>query len=131
MIIWYFSSNEFIEAGFPPRAAEAFRIATIAADDWQLRHSIKHWRIGLEICTEEGFSPFDERILDVKSRMMKVIKREGDVGAEREVLNEIREQAIQEIKGGNVKNRGNLVALAVSASISLAQVCSVTFEWRI
>lgn len=122
MIIWYFSSNEFLDAGFPPRAAEAFRIAAIAADDWQLRHSIRHWRIGLELAIAHGISPFDDRILNIKGRLMDTIKKEGDVGAEREVLEEIRDQAIQEIHAGNMKDRGKLVSLAVQASMALANV---------
>lgn len=122
MIIWYFSSNEFLDAGFPPRAAEAFRIAAIAADDWQLRHSIRHWRIGLEIAIAHGISPFDDRILNIKGRLMDTIKKEGDVGAEKEVLEEVRDQAIEEIHAGNMKDRGKLVSLAVQASMALANV---------
>jgi hypothetical protein len=122
MIIWYFSSNEFLDAGFAPRAAEAFRIAAIAADDWQLRHSIRYWRAGLEIAIADGISPFDDRILEIKSRLMDTIRKEGDIGAEREVLEEIREQAIQEIRAGNTKDRGKLVSLAVQASMGLANV---------
>jgi hypothetical protein len=125
MIIWYFSSNEFLDAGFPPRAAEAFRIASIAASDWQLPHSIRYWRFGLEIALASGMSPFDERILKIKGRLMETIKREGDVGAEREVLEEIREQALQEIRSGTSNERGKLVALIVQSSISLANVFSL------
>jgi hypothetical protein len=122
MVIWYFSSNEFLDAGFPPRAAEAFRIAAVAADDWQLRHSIRYWRTGLEIAIAHGISPFDDRILKIKARLMDAIRKEGDIGAEREVLEEIRDQALQEIRGGNTKDRGKLVSLAVQANISLANV---------
>ena len=122
MVIWYFSSNEFLDAGFPPRAAEAFRIAAIAADDWQLRHSIRYWRAGLEIAIDHGISPFDDRILEIKSRLMATIRKEGDIGAEREILEEIREQAIQEIRSGNIKDRGKLVSLAVQASMGLSNV---------
>ena len=122
MIVWYYSSNEFLDAGFPPRAAEAFRIASVAADDWQLRHSIKCWRTGLEIALESGISPFDERIMDIKGRLMDTIRKEGDIGAEREVLREIREQAIQEIRAGNTEDRGKLVSFVVQASIGLAKV---------
>ena len=122
MAIWYFSSNEFLDAGFPPRAAEAFRIASLSDDDWQLRHSIRYWRTGLEIALTHGMSPFDERIMKIKGRMMQTIKRDGDIGAEREVLEEIRRQALEEIQGGNVKDRGKLVAYAVQASIGLANV---------
>jgi hypothetical protein len=122
MIIWYFSSNEFLDAGFPPRAAEAFRIASVAADDWQLRHAIRYYRIGLEIAIEHGISPFDDRILKIKGRLMDTIKKEGDVGAERQVLEEIREQCLQEMEAGNVKDRGKLVTLAVQASLSIANV---------
>ena len=86
MIMWYFSSNEFLDAGFPPLAAEAFRIAAIAADDWQLRHSIRCWRAGLDIAIAHGISPFDDRILNIKKRLMDTIRKEGDVGAEREML---------------------------------------------
>jgi hypothetical protein len=123
MIVWYFSSNEFLDAGFPPRAAEAFRIASVAADDWQLRHAIRYWRIGLEIAIAHGISPFDDRILNIKGKLMDTIKKEGDVGAEKEVLEEIREQCLQEIQAGNTKDRGKLVALAVQSSLSLASVC--------
>jgi len=122
MIIWYFSSNEFLDAGFPPRAAEAFRIAAIAADDWQLRHSIRYWRVGLEIAIAHGISPFDDRILNIKGRLMDTIKKEGDVAAEREVLEEIRDQVIQELRAGNMRDRGKLVSLAVQASMALANV---------
>lgn len=122
MIIWYFSSNEFLDAGFPPRAAEAFRIAAIAADDWQLRHAIRYWRVGLEIAIAHGISPFDDRILNIKGRLMDTIKKEGDIGAEREVLEEIRDQVIEEIHAGNMKDRGKLVSLAVQASMALANV---------
>jgi hypothetical protein len=122
MIIWYFSTNEFIEAGFPPRAAEAFRIAAIADDDFQLRHAIRYWRVGLEIAIANGISPFDDRILKIKGRLMETIRKEEDVGAEREVLEEIRDQALQELRVGNEKDRGKLVALAVQAGLSLASV---------
>jgi hypothetical protein len=122
MIIWYFSSNEFLDAGFPPRAAEAFRIAAVAADDWQLKHAIRHWRTGLEIAIAHGISPFDDRILAIKARLMDTIKKEGDVGEERELLEEIRQQALQEIRAGNTKDRGKLVSLAVKAGMSLANV---------
>src|SRR5271169_6008481 len=122
MVIWYFSSNEFLDAGFPPRAAEAFRIAAIAADDGQLRHSIRYWRAGLEIAIAYGISPFDDRILEIKSRLMNTIRKEGDIGAEREVLEEIRDQAIQEIRAGNTEDRGKLVSLAVQASMGLSKV---------
>lgn len=131
MIIWYFSSNEFLDAGFPPRAAEAFRIADIAADDWQLRHSIKYWRVGLEIAIAEGISPFDDRILGIKARLMDTIMKEGDIGAAREVLEETRDQAIQEIKAGNTKDRGKLVALAVDTSMDLASVFLSFFVSRV
>ena len=130
MIIWYFSSNEFLDAGFPPRAAEAFRIAAIAADDWQLRHAIRYWRVGLEIAIAHGISPFDDRILNIKGRLMDTIKKEGDIGAEREVLEEIRDQAIQEIRAGNMKDRGKLVSLAVQASMALANVYTL-YELRL
>jgi hypothetical protein len=122
MIIWYFSSNEFLDDGFPPRAAEAFRIASVAADDWQLRHAIRYWRIGLEIAIAHGISPFDDRILKIKGRLMGTIKKEGDIGAEREVLEEIRVQCLQELQAGNIKDRGKLVSLAVQAGLSLANV---------
>jgi len=122
MVIWYFSSNEFLDAGFPPRAAEAFRIASVAADDWQLRHAIRYYRTGIEITIAHGISPFDERILRIKGKLMDAIKKDGDVGGEREVLEDIKDQALQEIKSGNVKDRGRLVALAVQASLSLANV---------
>src|SRR5277367_828638 len=126
MIIWYFSTNEFIEAGFPPRAAEAFRIAAIADDDFQLRHAIRYWRVGLEIAIANGISPFDDRILKIKGRLMETIRKEEDVGAEREVLEEIRDQALQELRVGNEKDRGKLVSLAVQAGLSLANVfCSL------
>lgn len=55
---------------------------------------------------------------------MDAIKKDGDVGGEREVLEDIKDQALQEIKSGNVKDRGRLVALAVQASLSLANVPS-------
>lgn len=122
MVYWYFSSNEFLDAGFPPRAAEAFRIASVAADDWQLRHAIRYYRKGIEIAIAHGISPFDDRILWIKGKMMSAIKREEDIGLEREVLEEIKEQAVQEIRAGNVQDRGKLVALAVQASLSLAAV---------
>lgn len=122
MVFWYFSSNEFLEAGFPPRAAEAFRIAAVAADDFQLRHSIRYWRTGLEIAIAHGMSPFDDRILAIKARLMDVIKKEGEVGEEREVLEEIRRLALQEVQAGNTKDRGKLMSLAVQATVSLANV---------
>jgi hypothetical protein len=122
MVVWYFSSNEFLDAGFPPRAAEAFRIASIAADDWQLQHAIRYWRLGLEIAIAHGISPFDDRILKVKGRLMDTIRKDEDVAAEREVLEEIRKQALQEIRSGNTKDRGKLVSLAVQASMSLGNV---------
>jgi hypothetical protein len=122
MILWYFSSNEFLDAGFPPRAAESFRIASIAAEDWQLRRAIQYWRRGLEIAIEGGISPFDDRILDIKGRLMNTIKREGDIGAQREVLYEIREQCLQELRAGNVVDRGKLVLLAIKSSLSLGAV---------
>jgi hypothetical protein len=122
MIVWYFSSNEFLDAGFPPRAAEAFRIASIAADDWQLRHAIRYWRLGLEIAIAHGISPFDDRILKIKGRLMDTIRKDEDVAAEREVLEEIREQALHELRSGNTKDRGKLVSLAVQASMSLGNV---------
>jgi hypothetical protein len=122
MIIWYFSSNEFLEAGFPPRAAEAFRIAAVGAEEWQLRHSIRYWRIGLEIAISNGISPFDERIIYIKGRLMDVIRKEGDIGAEIELLEEIKQQAIQEMQAGNVRDRGKLVSYAVQSSMALANV---------
>jgi hypothetical protein len=122
MIIWYFSSNEFLEAGFPPRAAEAFRIAAVGAEEWQLRHSIRYWRIGLENAISNGINPFDERIINIKGRLMDVIRKEGDIGAEIELLEEIKKQAIQEIQAGNVKDRGKLVSYAVQSSMALANV---------
>jgi len=128
MIIWYFSTNEFIEAGFPPRAAEAFRIAAIADDDFQLRHAIRYWRVGLEIAIAHGISPFDERILKIKGRLMETIRKEGDIGAEREVLEEIREQALQEIRAGNKTDRGKLLTLAIQASLSLAKVFGLSLD---
>jgi hypothetical protein len=122
MILWYFSSNEFIDAGFPPRAAEAFRIASVAAEDWQFRHAIRYYRHGIELAIAHGISPFDKRIIWVKGKLMDAIKKEGDIGAERELLGEIKEQAVQEIKAGNIAERGKLTALAVQASLSLAKV---------
>lgn len=122
MVFWYFSSNEFLEAGFPPRAAEAFRIAAVAADDFQLRHSIRYWRTGIEIAIAHGMSPFDDRILAIKARLMDVVKKEGDAGEERELLEEIRRQALQEVQAGNKKDRGKLISLAVQATMSLANV---------
>ena len=122
MVLWSFSTNEFIEAGFPPRAAEAFRIAALADDDFQLRHAIRYWRVGLAIALEHGISPFDERILKIKGRMMETIRKEGDLGAEREVLEEIREQALQELALGNTRDRGKLVTLLVQTGLSLANV---------
>jgi len=122
MIIWYYSSNEFLDAGFPPRAAEAFRIADVAAGDWQFRRAIKYYRLGIEDAISHGISPFDKRILWIKGKLMIAIKKEGDIGAERELLAEIREQAVQEIKAGNMRDRGMLVALAVKAALSLANV---------
>jgi hypothetical protein len=122
MIMWYFSSNEFLDAGFPPRAAEAFRIASVAEDEWQLRHSIRYWRLGIEIALANGIGPFDDRILRIKGRLMDTIRKEGDIGMEREVLQEIKEQAIQEIQTGNKKDRGKLVSLAVQASMAIANV---------
>ena len=53
---------------------------------------------------------------------METIRKEEDVGAEREVLEEIRDQALQELRVGNEKDRGKLVALAVQAGLSLASV---------
>ena len=44
------------------------------------------------------------------------------LAAEREVLEEIRDQVIQEIRAGNMKDRGKLVSLAVQASMALANV---------
>ena len=128
MLMWYFSSNEFLDEGFPPRAAEAFRIAALSSNDWQLRHSIRHWRAGIEIAIEHGMSPFDERLLKIKGRLMETIKKDGDVAAEREVLEEIRAQALQEIRGGNAQDRGRLIAYAVQAAISLANVPIVGFS---
>lgn len=128
MIAWYFSSNEFLDAGFPPAAAEAFRIAAVAADDWQLRHSINYWRKGLEIALQSGISPFDERIINIKGRLMDTIRKDGDVGAEREVLREIRDQSVQEIRAGNTKDRGKLVSYVVQASMSLAKVALLQNE---
>jgi len=122
MIYWYFSSNEFLDAGFPPRAAEAFRIAAIATDDWQLRHAMRYWRIGLDIAIAHGFNPFDDRILDIKARLMDTIKKEGDIGAEREVFEEIKRLAVQELRAGNTEDTGKLVSHAILASISLAKV---------
>jgi hypothetical protein len=129
MIIWYFSSNEFLDAGFPPRAAEAFRIASVAADEWQLRHSIRYWRLGIEIALANGISPFDDRILRIKGRLMETIRKEGDIGMEREVLQEIKEQAIREVQAGNKKDRGKLVSLAVQASMAIANVSSQEKNW--
>lgn len=139
MVVWYFSSNEFLDAGFPPRAAEAFRIASIAAEDWQLQHAIRYWRHGLEIAIAHGISPFDDRILKIKGRLMDTIKKDEDVTAEREVLEEIRDQALQEIRSGNTKDRGKLVSLAVQACMSLGNVplsplfrliAVVVFRWN-
>src|SRR5579859_4784721 len=76
MAIWTFSSTEFLDSGFPPRAAEALRIASVAADDGQLRHAIKYYRLGIEEAIAGGMGPFDERILRIKGRLMGVIRRE-------------------------------------------------------
>jgi hypothetical protein len=122
MIIWYFSSNEFLDAGFPPRAAEAFRIAAVAAEDWQLRQAIRYWRMGLEIAIAHGISPFDDRILAIKARLMDTIKKAEDVAEERAVLEEIRQQALQELRAGTTRDRGKMVSLAVQASMTLANV---------
>ena len=127
MIYWYFSSNEFLDAGFPPRAAEAFRIASVSADEWQLKHAIRYWRTGLEIAIAHGISPFDDRILAIKARLMDAIKKEEDVGEERALLEEIRQQALQEVQAGNIKDRGKLIALAVQAGMSLANVSLSVF----
>jgi hypothetical protein len=122
MIVWYFSSNEFLEAGFPPRAAEAFRIASIADEEFQLPRAIKHWQIGLQIAISHGISPFDDRILRIKGRMLSTIRKEEDVGLEREVMEEIRDQAMEEIRAGSGKDRGKLLSLAIQASLHLANV---------
>jgi hypothetical protein len=122
MVFWYFSSNEFLDAGFPPRAAEAFRIAVLAADDRHFRRAIKYYQLGLEIALENGIGPFDGRVLRIKGRMMDVIRKEGDIGAQRKLLEEMRLQCIQEIQAGNSDDRGMLVALAVQASLTLANV---------
>jgi hypothetical protein len=125
MFVWYFSSNEFLEAGFPPRAAEAFRIAAIGDGEWRFHHSIKYWRHGIEVAIASGMDPLDDRILAVKARMMRAIRRQGDVGAEREVLVGIREQALAALKdrrGKTNEERAKLVTIAVQANLNLANV---------
>lgn len=125
MAIWTFSSTEFLDSGFPPRAAEALRIASVAADDGQLRHAIKYYRLGIEEAIAGGMGPFDERILRIKGRLMGVIRREGDVGMEREVLEELKRLCVSEIESCPTEDRGRIVSLAVQASINLAGVRSL------
>ena len=118
----YFSGNEFLDYGFPPRAAEAFRIAAVMEKDWYLKRSIRYWRIGLEVAIEHGYSPLDERILHVKRRLLHTLDLEGDVAGQRQVLEEMRHQAMNEIELGNTKDRERLTSLAVQCSLSLAKV---------
>ena len=117
----YSSGNEFLDSGFPPRAAEAFRIASVMEKDYYLKRSIRYWRIGLEVAFEHGYSPFDERILDVKRRLLHTLELEGDVAGQREVLEEMRSQAVNEIGLGN-KHSAKLTRIAVQCSLSLANV---------
>jgi len=124
MIVWYLGSNEFLDAGFPPRAAEAFRIAALGAGDWQLQHAIRYWQQGLEIAIANGMDPLDDRILAIKARLMDAIRKQGDVAAESEVLTEIRDQAIAELKSGKTTERAKIVTIAVQANLNLANVFS-------
>ena len=124
MIVWYFGSNEFLDAGFPPRAAEAFRIAALGADDWQLQHSIRYWQHGIEIAIADGMDPLDDRILAIKARLMDAIRKQGDIAAEHGLLTGIRDQAMAELKSGKATERAKIVTIVVQANLNLANVFS-------
>ena len=57
MIVWYLGSNEFLDAGFPPRAAEAFRISVLGANDWQLQHSSRSGNMALNSQLQMKWTP--------------------------------------------------------------------------
>ena len=68
--------------------------------------------------------PLDDRILAVTARVMAAIRRQGDVGAEREVLEGVRRQAMTDLKNRRLTNeeRAKLVTIAVQANLNLANV---------